>query len=265
LLKIKPEAGPMNVQHADSSDNVTRLAGDRLLYDGCQQLALPSLTHADPSLPWTARRMRRGTYLHRAGMPASAVYVVRFGCLKSSIPGDSGEELVLDFPMRGDLIGADALAGQPCGTDVIALEDSEVLVLPLAEFEDACGRMPTLRQDLHRHFGAALRKEREHLKRLGGMRAAQRVARFLFELSARYASFGQSSRAFYLRMSRAEIGSYLGLTLESVSRLLSRMHDDGLIKVNLRQVEFVDVDALRAIAVGPEPKPAESWPLQAAA
>ncbi len=91
-------------------------------------------------MPWTARRMRRGTYLHRAGMPASAVYVVRFGCLKSSIPGDSGEELVLDFPMRGDLIGADALAGQPCATDVIALEDSEVMVLPLADFEEACAR-----------------------------------------------------------------------------------------------------------------------------
>lgn len=256
----------MNTPHAaDTNDNVTRLAGDRPLYDGCQQLALPSLTHADPALPWTARRMRRGTYLHRAGMPASAVYVVRFGCLKSSIPGDSGEELVLDFPMRGDLIGADALAGQPCATDVIALEDSEVMVLSVDEFEDACARMPNLRHDLNRHFGAALRKEREHLKRLGGMRAAQRVARFLFELSARYASFGQSSRAFYLRMSRAEIGSYLGLTLESVSRLLSRMHDDGLIKVNLRQVELVDVDALRAIALGPEPKPTESWPLQAAA
>ena len=98
------------------------------------------------------------------------------------------------------------------------------------------------------------------------MRAAQRVARFLFELSTRYASFGQSSRAFYLRMSRAEIGSYLGLTLESVSRLLSRMHDDGLIKVNLRQVELIDVDALRAIAAGPEPKTEpESLPLRAAA
>lgn len=250
---------------ADNCDNVTRLTGSRPLHDGCQQLALPSFAQADLALPWAARRMRRGTYLHRAGMPATALYVVRFGCLKSSIPGDSGEELVLDFPMRGDLIGADALAGQPCATDVIALEDSEVLMLSLTDFEEVCERAPSLRQDLYRHFGAALRKEREHLKRLGGMRAAQRVARFLFELSTRYASFGQSSRAFYLRMSRAEIGSYLGLTLESVSRLLSRLHDDGLIKVNLRQVELLDVDALRAIAVGPEPKTPESLPLAAAA
>jgi len=255
----------MSVQQVDPSENVTRLAGDRPLHDGCQQLALPSFAQADSAMPWTARRMRRGTYLHRAGMPASAVYVVRFGCLKSSIPGDSGEELVLDFPMRGDLIGADALAGQPCATDVIALEDSEVMALTLADFEEACACAPGLRQDLYRHFGATLRKEREHLKRLGGMRAAQRVARFLFELSTRYAAFGQSPRAFYLRMSRAEIGSYLGLTLESVSRLLSRLHDDGLITVNLRQVELLDVDALRAIAVGPEPKTPENMPLPAAA
>ena len=255
----------MSEPHAESVDNVTRLAGTRPLHDGCQQLALPSFALADLALPWTARRMRRGTWLHRAGMPATAIYVVRFGCLKSSIPGDSGEELVLDFPMRGDLIGADALAGQPCATDVIALEDSEVLVLSLEDFEAACARVPSLRHDLYRHFGAALRKEREHLKRLGSMRAAQRVARFLFELSTRYASFGQSPRAFYLRMSRAEIGSYLGLTLESVSRLLSRLHDEGLIKVNLRQVELLDVDALRAIAAGPEPKTPECLPLQAAA
>ena len=135
----------MTEPHADAADNVTRLGGNRPLYDGCQQLALPSFAQADLAMPWTARRMRRSAYLHRAGMPASAVYVVRFGCLKSSIPGDSGEELVLDFPMRGDLIGADALAGQPCATDVIALEDSEVMVLPLADFEDACARAPSLR------------------------------------------------------------------------------------------------------------------------
>ncbi len=255
----------MNQPQAETPDNVTRLAANRPLHDGCQQLALPGFALADLALPWSARRMRRGTWLHRAGMPATAIHVVRFGCLKSSIPGDGGEELVLDFPMRGDLIGADALAGLPCATDVNALEDSEVLVLPLEDFEEACARTPSLRQDLYRHFGAALRKEREHLKRLGGMRAVQRVARFLFELSTRYASFGQSPRAFYLRMSRAEIGSYLGLTLESVSRLLSRLHDDGLIKVNLRQVELVDIDALRAIAAGPPPKTAEAWPLQDAA
>ena len=149
----------MTEQAADTIDNVTRLGSERPLYDGCQQLALPSFALADLALPWTARRMRRGTCLHRAGMPATAVYVVRFGCLKSSIPGDSGEELVLDFPMRGDLIGADALAGQPCASDLVALEDSEVLVLPLADFEEACARMPTLRHDLYRHFGAALRKD----------------------------------------------------------------------------------------------------------
>lgn len=247
-----------------ATDNVTRLAGHGAAHDGCQHIVLPSLADAD-ALPWAARRLRRGCHLHRAGMPSIALYVVRFGCLKSSIPGDGGEELVLDFLMRGDLIGADALGGAPCATDVMALEDSEVMALALTDFEPACARLPALRQDLDRHFGAALRREREHLVRLGGMRAAQRVARFLCELSTRFASFGHSPRAFNLRMSRAEIGSYLGLTLESVSRLLSRMHDDGLIKVNLRHVEVIDIEGLRALAAGPEPKQPDSWPLPAAA
>jgi CRP/FNR family transcriptional regulator len=227
--------------------NAARAEADR-----CQQIAFPSFATVDASMPWTPRRLRRGTYLYRAGMPSTALYIVRFGCLKSSLPGDDGEERVLDFPMRGDLLGADALAGQPCATDVQALEDSEVLVLPITDFESACARMPGLRQDLYRHFGIALRKEREHLMRVGGMRAAQRLARFLLELSDRFAAFGYSPRAFNLRMSRAEIGSFLGLTLESVSRLFSRMQEDGLIKVHLREIELLDMAALRTIASGPE-------------
>src|SRR5262245_3659786 len=224
----------------------------RIEADRCQQLAFPSFATVDTTMPWTPRRLRRGTYLYRAGMPSTALYVVRFGCLKSSLPGDDGEERVLDFPMRGDLLGADALAGQPCATDVQALEDSEVLVLPITDFESACARAPGLRQDLYRHFGVTLRKEREHLIRLGGMRAAQRLARFLLELSDRFAAFGYSPRAFNLRMSRAEIGSFLGLTLESVSRLFSRMQDEGLIKVHLRDIELLDMLALRTLA-RPEP------------
>jgi CRP/FNR family transcriptional regulator, anaerobic regulatory protein len=227
--------------------NAARTEADR-----CQQIAFPSFATVDTSMPWTPRRLRRGTYLYRAGMPSTALYIVRFGCLKSSLPGDDGEERVLDFPMRGDLLGADALAGQPCATNVQALEDSEVLVLPITDFESACARAPGLRQDLYRHFGIALRKEREHLMRVGGMRAAQRLARFLLELSDRFAAFGYSPRAFNLRMSRAEIGSFLGLTLESVSRLFSRMQDDGLIKVHLREIELRDMAALRTIASGPE-------------
>jgi CRP/FNR family transcriptional regulator len=235
------------------------------VFDACAQLALPSFAQVEGAVPWVVRRIRRGSSLHRTGMPASALCVVRLGCLKSSIRAEGGEELVLDFLMRGDLIGADTLAGEPCATDVTALEDSEVMVLPLAEFEAACMCMPALRHDLYRHFAAVLRKEREHLRRLGGMRATQRVARFLLELSTRYASLGHSPRAFHLRMSRAEIGSYLGLTLESVSRLLSRLHGEGLIQVNLRHVELLDLDALRALATGPEPKAPDDWPLQAAA
>ncbi|MBL8318789.1 MAG: helix-turn-helix domain-containing protein [Burkholderiaceae bacterium] len=240
----------MNVQTIATPirHDVSALHVQRAAQDGCQQIAFPSIALGDAGAQWTPRRIRRGTYLYRAGMPSTALFVVRFGCLKSSLPGDDGEELVLDFPMRGDLLGADALAGQPCATDVQALEDSEVLVLPIADFETACSRVPGLRNDLYRHFGSALRREREHLMRLGGMRAAQRLARFLLDLSQRFAANGYSPRAFNLRMSRAEIGSYLGLTLESVSRLFSRFQDDGLIKVHLREIELIDIAALRSAA-----------------
>lgn len=250
----------MNVQTLPTSgprQDLSAANAQRAVHDGCQQIAFPSIVVGDAGAQWTPRRIRRGTYLYRAGSPSTALFVVRFGCLKSSLPGDDGEELVLDFPMRGDLLGADALAGQPCATDVQALEDSEVLVLPIADFEGACSRVQGLRNDLYRHFGAALRREREHLMRLGGMRAAQRLARFLIDLSGRFAANGYSPRAFNLRMSRAEIGSYLGLTLESVSRLFSRFQDDGLIKVHLREIELLDLNGLRAAAACAEP--AAAW------
>jgi CRP/FNR family transcriptional regulator, anaerobic regulatory protein len=250
----------MNVQTLPTSgqrQDVSAASAQRAVQDGCQQIAFPSIVVGDAGAQWTPRRIRRGTYLYRAGSPSTALFVVRFGCLKSSLPGDDGEELVLDFPMRGDLLGADALAGQPCATDVQALEDSEVLVLPIADFEGACSRVQGLRNDLYRHFGSALRREREHLMRLGGMRAAQRLARFLIDLSGRFAANGYSPRAFNLRMSRAEIGSYLGLTLESVSRLFSRFQDDGLIKVHLREIELLDLNGLRAAAACAEP--AAAW------
>lgn len=216
------------------------------------QIVFPSFVDVDARLPWTPRRLRRGAYLYRAGMPSTALFVVRFGSLKCSLQSDTGDEIVLDFPMRGDFLGADALADQPCATDVVALEDSEVLVLPIADFESACQRFPSLRNDLYAHFAAAMRKEREHLMRLCGMRAAQRLARFLVELSDRYAAQGYSPRAFNLRMGRGEIGSYLGLTLESVSRLLSQLQADGLLRVHLRELELLDLEALQAIATGPE-------------
>ncbi len=250
----------MNVQTLPTPgqrQDVSVASAQRAVQDGCQQIAFPSIVVGDAGAQWTPRRIRRGTYLYRAGSPSTALFVVRFGCLKSSLPGDDGEELVLDFPMRGDLLGADALAGQPCATDVQALEDSEVLVLPIADFEGACSRVQGLRNDLYRHFGSALRREREHLMRLGGMRAAQRLARFLIDLSGRFAANGYSPRAFNLRMSRAEIGSYLGLTLESVSRLFSRFQDDGLIKVHLREIELLDMDGIRAAAACAEP--AAAW------
>jgi CRP/FNR family transcriptional regulator len=256
----------MNVQTIPSASlrhEVPALNTQRAVQDGCQQIAFPSIVVGDAGAQWTPRRIRRGTYLYRAGTSSTALFVVRFGCLKSSLPGDDGEELVLDFPMRGDLLGADALAGQPCATDVQALEDSEVLVLPIADFEGACSRVPGLRNDLYRHFGSALRREREHLMRLGGMRAAQRLARFLLDLSGRFAANGYSPRAFNLRMSRAEIGSYLGLTLESVSRLFSRFQDEGMIKVHLREIELRDISALRSAAAGAEP--AGAWPAAEAA
>lgn len=220
---------------------------------GAMDLAFPGVLAGAgqaQSAPWTRRRVRRGTYLYRAGARLESLFVVNFGCFKSSLPGNDGGEQVVDFPMRGDVLGADVLAGQPCATDVLALDDCEVWALPLGEFEQAAHHAPRLRTQMYKHLLTTIRREHVHLQRVSSMRAMQRMASFLVDLSQRFAAQGYSPRAFVLRMTRAEIGSYLGLTLESVSRAFSRFQQDGIVRLHLRDVEIVNLDALSQLAEG---------------
>jgi CRP/FNR family transcriptional regulator len=201
----------------------------------------------DASL-WTRHRVRKHAYLARAGAVSASLFVVRLGCFKASLPGADAHEHVVDFPMRGDWLGTEALAGQPWVSDVVALDDSEVLVLPVKWFDDAATRVPRLRAELYRHFALTLSRDRRHMAQLSVMSARQRVAHFLLYLSERFAAGGFSPRSFMLPMLRAEIGSYLGIALESVSRAFSDLYEQGIIKVRLRDIELVDPEALRRIA-----------------
>lgn len=198
--------------------------------------------------PWTPHPIRKGTLLARAGRMPASLFVVHAGCFRVSTPGGAMQRRVLDFAMRGDWLGTEALVGLPWSGDVAALEDGELLVMAAGSFEAAAARAPGLRTELYRHFIATMRRDRGHIVRLGMLSARRRLALFLLELSERAAAGGQAAETFHLPMLRADIGSYLGLALESVSRAFSALQHEGTVRVRQRQVELRDPQALRDLA-----------------
>ena len=154
--------------------------------------------------------------------------------------------------MAGELLGMDAIAGERYHCDAVALEDSEVCEIPFARLEELFGEVPTLLRHFHRIMSREITREQNVMLLLGNMRAEQRLAVFLVNLSTRYAARGYSGTEFGLRMSREDIGNYLGLTIESISRLLSRFKKQGWIAIDKREVQLLDLPRLKAVAAGLE-------------
>ena len=193
------------------------------------------------------RRVRRGEYLYRLGAPFHALFGIRAGSFKSVLLTEDGREQVTGFHMGGEVLGFDGIGSETCPGDAIALEDSEVMEIPFEELDALVCRDPSLQRELFRMLAGEIQRERSLMLLLGSMRAEERLAAFLINLSQRFAARGFSAQRFLLRMTREEIGSLLGLKLETVSRILSRFQAEGLIGVHNREVQIVSMSALRAV------------------
>jgi CRP/FNR family transcriptional regulator len=196
---------------------------------------------------YARRRVKRGERLFAAGDEFKAVYAVRSGFFKSSVVDGEGREQVTGFSMNGELLGLDGLGTGRYHNAAIALEDSEVCVLPYSLIEEYAGRIPALQRSLHSVMAREIVRDHGVMMLLGSMRAEERLATFLLNLSRRFTARGYSASDFHLRMTREELGSYLGLKLETVSRLFSRFHDEGLIEVQQKHVRILDVAGLEAV------------------
>jgi len=196
---------------------------------------------------YTRKRVKRGETLYRCGEAFESLYAVRSGFLKSSVVLEDGRDQVTGFHMAGEILGLDGIGSGSHTADLIALEDSEVCVLPYAHVEDPC-----LQRQLHKVMSRELVRDQGIMMLLGTMKAEERLAAFLLNLSQRFLARGFSPSEFHLRMTRDEIGSYLGLSLETVSRLFSRFHDDGLVSVLQKHIRILDVVGLRAVMFQPQ-------------
>ena len=196
---------------------------------------------------YARRRVRRGEALFGAGDEFKSVHAVRSGFFKTSLVDSEGREQVTGFSMGGELLGMDGIGTGRYNGTAIALEDSEVCVLPYALIEEMAEDSPALRRQLHAVLSREIVRDHGVMMLLGSMRAEERLATFLLNLSRRFTARGYSASDFHLRMTRDEIGSYLGLKLETVSRLFSRFHDDRLIEVQQKHVRILDSAGLERV------------------
>jgi CRP/FNR family transcriptional regulator, anaerobic regulatory protein len=196
------------------------------------------------------RTVGRGEALFRVGEPFTSLYAVRAGFFKTCVSSEDGRDQVTGFQMAGELLGLDGIGTDRHTCDAVALEDSSVCVIPFHQLEDLSREFSDLQRQLHRIMSREIVRDHGVMLLLGSMRAEERLAAFLLNLTQRLKSRGFSASELILRMTREEIGSYLGLKLETVSRAFSKLQDDGALEVKQRQIRVLDPAALQALVNG---------------
>lgn len=192
-------------------------------------------------------RAKRGERLYRMGDPFRSLYAIRSGSFKTQQVMRQGKEKVTGFFLTGELMGVDAIGTETHNDDAVALEDSTVCVFPFTKFEDFTRRYPDLQRHLHKVISSEiLRSPSAHLHAKPS--AEERIAAFLLWISQRHSACGYSGTSFILRMKRSDIGDYLGITAETVTRVLTRLARQGLVAIRNRHVELKNIEELKRLA-----------------
>jgi CRP/FNR family transcriptional regulator len=237
------------------ASNVVKLDHIKIACKDCSlfQLCLPvgidatELEELD-SIIKRRRPLKRGEHLFHVGSPFQAIYAVRSGSIKTYAPTEDGHEQVTGFHLPGELLGLDAINLQhhPCAAK--ALETTSYCEIPFERLEELSTRLPSLQHQLLKIMSKEILHDQSLLMLLGKKSAEERLAALLLSLSSRYRQRGFSATDFHLSMSRNDIGNYLGLAVETVSRLFSRFQEEGLLDVQRKHIGIADLPRLKAIA-----------------
>ena len=196
----------------------------------------------------TRKTIKRGASLFHSGETFTSLYAIRIGFFKTSVATEDGRDQVTGFQMAGEIIGLDGIVDDRHTCEAIALEDSEVCVMPFDRLEEISREVSALQHHVHKIMSREIVREHGVMFSLGSMHAEERVAAFLLNLLQRLNARGFSHSELVLRMTREEIGSYLGMKLETVSRIFSKLADEKVIEVQQRKIVIRDTQALRRIA-----------------
>jgi CRP/FNR family transcriptional regulator len=248
--ETRPEPGSNLNINATTSDTSWQRQGKLWsnLKELCELLRIPATSSVnDEEFLFQHVQFKTGQRIHTIGQPFDTLFIVHSGFLKTVLIDEFGNEQVLSFPMKGDLFGVDGIHTKRYASEAVALSNCDLILLPFKKFI-ALGRTHSeLEHAMYSVMSRELVREQGMVSMLGALSAEARVARFLVSLSERFAEMGYSSKLFNLRMTRHEIGSYLGLTLETVSRTLSAFNEFGLITVDQRSIGIKDIDSLRTL------------------
>ncbi len=192
--------------------------------------------------------VHKGDEIYQAGKPLEALYAIRSGTIKSYTITEEGEEQITGFHLPGDIVGFDAITKGQHASFAQALETAMVCEIPFDTLDNLSGTMPRLRQQIMRLMSSEIKGDQDLILLLSKKSAEERLAAFLMNLSDRYGQRGFSPREFRLTMTRGDIGNYLGLTVETISRLLGRFQKQDLIRVSGKFITILDLDALRELA-----------------
>lgn len=240
-MAMPPASGRCNVRMGGECNSAQEL----LLMLGAEPLSMLELA----SLPVLTRRVRAGDALFHEGSAAEALHFVRAGSFKIVRTAEDGYEQVLGFADRAEVLGFDALCTATHPSAAIALEDASVFGLHLRDFFELGEHGASLHRLVYRAASSALASRGDLADVMAAVAAEVRLARFLMQLSRRMAERGQSPRRFHLRMTRRDIASYLGVAHETVSRSFGVLARLGVVRVDNREVEVMDMAALHAFAM----------------
>ena len=192
--------------------------------------------------------IRRGQIMFKAGQALDYIYAIRSGSAKTYLTTGDGRVQITGLHVPGELLGLSAIDSKRYSCEAMALETTSVCKISVERLEAVADRIPAVHYQMLRIMSNQI-CDNEHLMMLLGKHSAEeRLAAFLLGLSRRFAARNYSARQFNFSMSRGDIGNYLGMAEETVCRLLSRLQDLGLIRVQRRQVAVLDLEALRDLA-----------------
>ncbi len=237
-----------------SQSKPMRLDSFKVACSSCnlRELCLPvgltqnQLNHLD-DLVASRKMVKRGEALFHTGDPFRSLYAVRTGFFKTRISAEDGRDQVTGFQMAGELLGLDGISTDRHACDAVALEDSQVCVIPFSQLEELSREVSDLQHQFHKIMSREIVRDHGVMLLLGSMRAEERLAAFLLNLTQRLHARGFSASALVLRMTREEIGSYLGLKLETVSRTFSKFQEEGFLEVKQRDIRIINEDGLKAL------------------
>jgi len=193
------------------------------------------------------RPIDRGQTLYANDSPMNALYVVRSGSFKTIAAGSDGSQQVLGFHLPGEIMGFDAVADDRHQCSAEALERSTVCEVPMARLTQVASGVPALSRQLMRVISREVQQDHEHLVMMGRRQAQSRLAIFLLSLSERHRRLHHDPHQFELSMSRYDLANYLGLVVETVSRMFTRMQQLGAIDVDRKRISILDAAKLHAM------------------